>query len=38
MALQVLIETALDPKKRQRMRRLSLTERMLGITQSFAVR
>jgi polar amino acid transport system permease protein len=38
MALQVLIETALDPKKRQRMRRASLTERMLGITEPFAVR
>jgi polar amino acid transport system permease protein len=38
MAVQVLIETALDPKKRQRMRKVSLTERMLGISESFAVR
>jgi polar amino acid transport system permease protein len=38
MAFQVLIETALDPKKRRRMRRASLTERMLGITEPFAVR
>ena len=38
MGLQVAIETALDPKKRRRTRRLSLTERMLGTTQSFAVR
>jgi polar amino acid transport system permease protein len=38
MAFQVLIETMLDPKKRQRMRRLTLTERMLGISQSFATR
>jgi polar amino acid transport system permease protein len=38
MGLQILIETALDPKKRQRMRRVSLAERMLGTTKSFAVR
>ena len=38
MVFQVLIETALDPKKRQRMRQTSLTERMLGITEPFAVR
>jgi polar amino acid transport system permease protein len=38
MGLQILIETALDPKKRQRMRRVSLTERMLGTSKSFAVR
>ena len=38
MAFQVLIETMLDPKKRQRMRRVTLTERMLGISQSFATR
>lgn len=38
MGLQILIETALDPKKRQRMRRVSLTERMLGTSQSLAVR
>jgi polar amino acid transport system permease protein len=38
MGLQILIETALDPKKRRRARRMSLTERMLGTTQSFAVR
>jgi polar amino acid transport system permease protein len=38
MGLQILIETALDPKKRRRMRRLSLTERMLRTSKSFAVR
>lgn len=38
MGLQILIETALDPKKRQRMRRLSLAERMLGTSKTFAVR
>jgi polar amino acid transport system permease protein len=38
MGLQILIETALDPKKRQRMRRLSLTERMLGTSRALAVR
>jgi polar amino acid transport system permease protein len=38
MGLQIVIETALDPKKRRRTRRMSLTERMLGTTQSFAVR
>ncbi|MBR0755438.1 amino acid ABC transporter permease [Bradyrhizobium jicamae] len=38
MGLQVLMERALDPKKRQRMRRMSLTERMLGTSKSFAVR
>jgi polar amino acid transport system permease protein len=38
MALQVLIENALDPKKRRRIRRLSLTERMLGTSESLAVR
>jgi polar amino acid transport system permease protein len=38
MGLQILIETALDPKKRQRMRKVSLAERMLGTTKSFAVR
>jgi polar amino acid transport system permease protein len=38
MGLQIVIETALDPKKRQQMRRLSLTERMLGTSKSFAVR
>jgi polar amino acid transport system permease protein len=38
MGLQILIETALDPKKRQRMRRLSLTERMLGTSKALAVR
>ena len=37
MGLQILLETVLDPKKRQRMRRLSLTERMLG-TSKLAVR
>jgi polar amino acid transport system permease protein len=38
MGLQILVETALDPKKRQRMRKVSLAERMLGTTKSFAVR
>jgi polar amino acid transport system permease protein len=38
MGVQVIIETALDPKKRQRRRRISLTERMLGTAESFAVR
>jgi polar amino acid transport system permease protein len=38
MGLQVLVETALDPKKRRRMRKVSLAERMLGTTKSFAVR
>jgi polar amino acid transport system permease protein len=38
MGLQVIIETALDPKKRQRRRRVSLTERMLGTAESFVVR
>src|SRR6202043_3448454 len=38
MAFQVLIKTMLDPKKRQRMRRLTLTERMLGVTESIATR
>src|ERR1700741_2896659 len=38
MGLQVLMETALDPKKRRRMRRLSLTERMLGTSKALAVR
>jgi polar amino acid transport system permease protein len=38
MSLQVLMETMLDPKKRQRMRRLTLTERMLGTSKAFAVR
>jgi len=38
MGLQILIETAFDPKKRQRMRRVSLVERMLGTSQTFAVR
>ena len=38
MGLQILIETALDPKKRQRMRRVSLAERLLGTTKSLAVR
>jgi polar amino acid transport system permease protein len=38
MGLQILLETVLDPKKRQRMRRLSLTERMLGSSKSLAVR
>jgi polar amino acid transport system permease protein len=38
MGMQILIEMALDPKKRQRMRRISLAERMLGTSQSFAVR
>ena len=38
MGLQILLETVLDPKKRQRMRRMSLTERMLGTSKSFAVR
>ena len=38
MGLQIMIETVFDPKKRQRMRRLSLTERMLGTSQSLAVR
>jgi polar amino acid transport system permease protein len=38
MGLQILVETALDPKKRQRMRKVSLAERMLGATKSFAVR
>jgi polar amino acid transport system permease protein len=38
MGLQVAVETALDPKRRRRARRLSLTERMLGTTESFAVR
>ena len=38
MGLQILLEAVLDPKKRQRMRRLSLTERMLGSSKSLAVR
>jgi polar amino acid transport system permease protein len=38
MGLQILIETVFDPKKRQRMRRVSLVERMLGTSQSLAVR
>ncbi|KJC38779.1 amino acid ABC transporter permease [Bradyrhizobium sp. LTSP857] len=33
MGLQILLEAVLDPKKRQRMRRLSLTERMLGMSK-----
>jgi polar amino acid transport system permease protein len=37
MGLQILLETVLDPKKRRGMRRLSLTERMLG-TSKLAVR
>jgi polar amino acid transport system permease protein len=38
MSLQILIETVFDPKKRQAMRRVSLVERMLGTSQSLAVR
>lgn len=38
MGLQVVVETALDPKRRRRTRRLSLAERMLGTAGSFAVR
>jgi polar amino acid transport system permease protein len=38
MGLQIFIEAVLDPKKRQQMRRISLTERMLGSSKSFAVR
>jgi len=38
MGLQILIETAFDPKKRQRTRRVSLVERMLGTSRTFAVR
>jgi polar amino acid transport system permease protein len=38
MGLQILMEIALDPKKRQRMRRVSPTERMLGTSKTLAVR
>ncbi|SFH77887.1 amino acid ABC transporter permease [Bradyrhizobium sp. cf659] len=38
MGLQILMEIALDPKKRRGMRRLSLTERMLGTSKIVAVR
>ncbi|MCK1716912.1 amino acid ABC transporter permease [Bradyrhizobium sp. 141] len=38
MAIQVAIESALDPKKRRRTRRVSLTERLLGSAETLAVR
>jgi polar amino acid transport system permease protein len=38
MGLQIIIETVFDPKRRQRMRRVSLVERMLRTSQSFAIR
>ena len=38
MGLQILMEIALDPKKRRGMRRISLTERMLGTSKILAVR
>ena len=38
MALQMLLERSLDPRRRQKTRPVSLTERLLGITGEPAVR
>lgn len=38
MALQMLLERSLDPKKRQRARNVPLAERLLGISRAPAIR